>query len=163
MKTGVSIAVSKSSVFKPQTLDDLCGKKVGSIKGAAWVAELNRLSTTTCSSKGGIDSREFPSAPETTQALLSGGVDVQIEDSAVLQEASIKTKGRIVITSTAQLFPVVVGLGFNLQSKELVSIMEKALQKLRENGEYSKLLSKYNVAAPTAAEFAAAIVPKNPQ
>lgn len=57
---------------------------------------------------------------------------------------------------------MVVGLGFNQQNKELVSVMEKALQKLRDSGEYQKLLTKYNVAAPTAAEFKAAIAPKAP-
>lgn len=103
MKTGVSIAVTKASSFKPQVLEDLCGKKVASIKGAAWIADLKRLSETMCQSKGGIDSREFPSSPEATQALLSGGVDVQIEDSAVLQDAALKTGGRVVVTSTSQL------------------------------------------------------------
>lgn len=162
MKTGVSIAVNKASTFKPQVLEDLCGKKVASIKGAAWLADLKKLSETLCASKGGIDSREFPSSPEATQALLSSGVDVQIEDSAVLQDAALKTGGRVVVTSTQQLYPVVVGLGFNSQNKDLVSVMEKALQKLRDSGEYQKLLGKYNVAAPTAADFKAAITPKAP-
>lgn len=160
MKTGVSIAVKKGSAFMPVTPDQLCGKKVGNIKGAAWLAELKKLSETTCAGKGGIDAREYPTSPEATQALLSGGVDAQMEDSAVLRNAVDKTGGRLVISSKTQLYPVIVGLGFNQQNTELVKVVENALDSLRKDGQYQSLLSKYNVSAPTADEFKAAITPK---
>ncbi|MBI3899584.1 MAG: ABC transporter substrate-binding protein [Gammaproteobacteria bacterium] len=159
MKTGVSIAVAKTSSFKPAEPEQLCGKKVASIKGAAWIADLKKLSGTTCVGKGAIDVREFPTSPEATQALISGGVDVQLEDSAVLQDASRKTGGRVVISSNRNLYPVVVGLGLNQQNKELVESLQAALEKLRASGDYQKLLTKYNVSAPTAHEFQAAIAP----
>lgn len=159
MKTGVSIAVAKGSSFKPVEPEQLCGKKVASIKGAAWLANLKKLSETVCAGKGGIDSREFPTSPEATQALIAGGVDAQIEDSAVLQDATVKTSGRVVITSTQPLYPVVVGLALNPQNKVLVETLQAALVKARANGEYQKLLTKYNVAAPTDQEFKAAITP----
>jgi polar amino acid transport system substrate-binding protein len=157
MKTGVSIAVSKVSNFKPTEPEQLCGKKVASIKGAAWIANLKKVSETTCAGKGAIDVREFPTSPEATQAVMSGGVDAQMEDSAVLQDASRKTNGRVVITSTQNLYPVVVGLGVNPQNKELADVLQKALDKIRASGDYQKLLAKYNVAAPTAEDFKAAI------
>jgi polar amino acid transport system substrate-binding protein len=159
MKTGVSIAVAKSSNFKPSTPEQLCGKKVGSIKGAAWIANLKKLSETGCGDKGPIDSREFPTSPEATQAVISGGVDAQMEDSAVLYTASRKTGGRVVLSSHGNLYPVVVGLAFNQQNKELVDVLNAALDKLRESGAYLKLLNKYYVTAPSAAEFKAAITP----
>lgn len=160
MKTGVSIAVKKDGGFMPGTPEQLCGKKVGNIKGAAWLADLKKLSETTCAGKGGIDAREYPTSPEATQALLSGGVDAQMEDSAVLRNAVDKTGGRLVISNQAQLYPVIVGLGFNQQNGELVKVVENALESLRKNGQYQKLLNKYNVSAPTTAEFKAAITPK---
>ena len=159
MKTGVSIAVTKAASFKPTEPEQLCGKKVGSIKGAAWIANLKKVSQTVCAGKGDIDVREFPTSPETTQALLAGGVDAQLEDSAVLQDTARKTGGRVVISSQRNLYPVVVGLGLNQQNKELVDALQAALGKLRATGEYQKLLTKYNVAAPTAEEFKAAITP----
>ena len=159
MKTGVSIAVAKSSSFKPTEAEQLCGKKVSSIKGAAWIANLKKVSETTCAGKGAIDVREFPTSPEATQALIAGGVDVQMEDSAVLKDAASKTGGRIVISSQRNLYPVVVGLGLNPQNKDLYEALQTALEKIRANGDYQKLLTKYNVAAPTADEFKAAITP----
>jgi len=84
---------------------------------------------------------------------------VQLEDSAVLKDASSKTGGRIVISSQRNLYPVVVGLGLNPQNKDLHEALQTALEKIRANGDYQKLLTKYNVAAPTADEFKAAITP----
>lgn len=159
MKTGVSIAVGKASSFKPAEPEQLCGKKVASIKGAAWIADLKKVSQTTCAGKGAIDVREFPTSPEATQALMAGGVDAQLEDSAVLQDAVRKTGGRVAISSNRNLYPVVVGLGVNQQNKELVEALQTAMTKLRASGEYHNLLSKYGVAAPTADEFKAAITP----
>ncbi|MBI3899581.1 MAG: ABC transporter substrate-binding protein [Gammaproteobacteria bacterium] len=158
MKTGVSIAVSKTSSFKPVEPEELCGKKVASIKGAAWIADLKKLSETGCVGRGTIDVREFPTSPEATQAVMSGGVDVQLEDSAVLWDAVRKTNGRVVISSNRNLYPVVVGLGLNKQNKELLDTLQTALNKFRASGGYQKLLKKYNVSAPAAYEFEVAVM-----
>ena len=67
------------------------------------------------------------------------------------------------ITSVApalwSIAPVVVGLALNPQNKVLVETLQAALVKARASGEYQKLLTKYNVAAPTDQEFKAAITP----
>lgn len=159
MKTGVSIAVRKDAAFRPSSPEQLCGKKVASIKGAAWIANLEKLSKTSCGTKGSIDVREFPTSPEATQAVMSGGVDAQMEDSAVLSASARQTSGRIEISSRENLYPVIVGLAVQPGNKELVALINNALDKLRESGAYQKLLNKYAVSAPTAAEFKAAITP----
>jgi polar amino acid transport system substrate-binding protein len=157
MKTGVSIAVAKAGTFKPAEPEQLCGSKVSSIKGAAWIAQLKKLSETLCANRGVIDVREFPTSVEATQALAAGAVDSQLEDSVVLHDAVRKSGGRLVISSTRNLYPVVVGLGLNRQNKALKFLLQDALAQLRANGEYDKLLSKYNVSAPTDIEFMAAL------
>jgi polar amino acid transport system substrate-binding protein len=159
MKTGVSIAVRKAGAERPSLPEHLCGKKVGSIKGAAWIANLKKVSETSCGAKGPIDVREFPTSPEATQALLAAGVDAQVEDSAVLYSAARLTNGRVVISSTENLYPVVVGLALNPQNRELAELLQSALDKARSSGAYLKLLNKYYVSAPSAAEFKAAITP----
>ena len=159
MKTGVSIAVARAASERPTSPAQLCGKKVSSIKGAGWIANLKKVSETECAGKGPIDVREFPTSPEATQAVISGGVDAQMEDSSVLYAAARKTGGKIVISSYGNLYPVIVGLALNQQNKELADILQAALEKLRENGAYLKLLNKYYVGAPTAAEFRAAMTP----
>lgn len=156
MKTGVSIAVATSSGLSFQNPEDLCGYKVGSIKGGAWIEELGKLADGPCKGKS-VDSREYPTSPEVTQALLSGGVDAQMEDSAVLQDAVAKLGGRLKVTSTSNLYPVVVGLGVRKGNAALAEMLRKALAELEANGFYGDLLKKYNVSKPTDAEFKAAV------
>jgi polar amino acid transport system substrate-binding protein len=156
MKTGVSIAVASSSDMSFSTPEDLCGHTVGSIKGAAWLEEFDKLNESTCADSP-IDSREFPSSPEVTQALLSGGVDAQVEDSAVLGSAVITLKGRLTISSTEQFYPVIVGMGVKKGNDELADLLRTTLAELEVDGTYPALLKKYNVDMPTEAEFRAAV------
>ncbi len=156
MKTGVSIAVKTSSNNNFVLPQDLCGHTVGSIKGGAWIDALDIISKKQCHGKA-IDSREFPSSPEVTQALLSGGVDAQMEDSAVLQAAAAKLHGKIRISSQSNLYPVVVGYGVRKGNIELVTLLKNTLKKLEKDGTYYKLLAKYNVSQPSEAEFEAAL------
>jgi len=155
MKSGVSIAVLKGSGFAFQTLEDLCGHSFGSVKGSAWLQRVDEINRTTCADRK-IDAREFPTAPEAAQALLSGGIDAQVEDSAVLAEAVRKLNGRIIITNREQLYPVIVALGLKKGNTELADILTRAMSAIKANGEYQALLAKYNVAAPTEDEFRAA-------
>ncbi|MGE4421531.1 MAG: ABC transporter substrate-binding protein [Pseudodesulfovibrio sp.] len=156
MKTGVSIAVATASGLSFAAPESLCGRKVGSIKGGAWIEKLNELAGGVCKDNP-VDSREFPTSPEVTQALLSGGVDAQMEDSAVLQSAVAKLNGRLQVTSTENLYPVVVGFGVRKGNAELADILRKALKELEADGTYPALLKKYNVSKPTEAEFKAAV------
>ncbi len=156
MKTGVSIAVATDSGKSYSTPADLCGSTVASIKGAAWLEKFAVLNEGTC--KGNpIDSREFPTSPEATQALLSGAVDAQMEDSAVLGAAVGKLNGRLTISSTEQFYPVIVGLGVRKGNEALVKRIRAALEALEADGTYLSLLAKYNVAKPTEQEFRAAL------
>ena len=161
MRTGVSIAVASTSGLSFKRPEDLCGHKVGSIKGAAWIEKLNALATGPC--KGNpIDSREFPTSPEATQALLSGGVDAQMEDSAVLANAVEKLHGRGKVSSGENFYPVIVGLGLRKGNTELNAQLRKGLRTLQTNGFYDELLKKYNVSRPTMTEYQSAIgAPQN--
>jgi polar amino acid transport system substrate-binding protein len=163
MKTGVSIAVNAHSTDRPITPEDLCGKRVSVIKAAAWIAGLAQVSRDVCAKRGvaGIDVREFPTSPEATQALISGNVDAQTEDSAVLKTAVTQTGGRVVISSVGNLYPVVVGLGLNKRSTTLEQMLTDALAKIKADGQYDALLRKYNVSAPTEADFKAAVAASN--
>lgn len=156
MKTGVSIAVATNRGLSFKKPEELCGYKVGSIKGGAWIEKLNALNQDVCKGKP-IDSREFPSSPEATQALLSGGVDAQMEDSAVLQETVGKLRGKLKISTTENFYPIVVGFGIKKGNDALVQVIRQSLMELEANGVYEALLKKYNLSKPTEAEFKAAI------
>ncbi|MFK3708610.1 ABC transporter substrate-binding protein [Klebsiella sp. NPDC088457] len=158
LKTGGSLMTLKGSDFKPQTQKDLCGKKVASLKGAAWVPALNKLSTGYCSENklGLITVQEYASSPLAAQALLSHAADVQFDDAAVSQMLVTQTKGRLQITSKTILDPVIIGLGVAKENHQLLTALTDALEEQKKNGSYQALLKKYNLQEPSADEIAAA-------
>ncbi|SAL48031.1 extracellular solute-binding protein [Caballeronia udeis] len=158
-KTGGSLLALTGSGFKPATPEALCGKRVSSIKGASWIPKLAKVSQDSCASKGlaPIDVREFETSPQASQALLAHAVDAQFEDSAVAKMTVDKMSGRLAITSTTPLFPVVVGLGVAKSDPALLAAVKGALDTMKHDGEYAALLKRYNVAEPTGAEIAQAL------
>ena len=159
LKTGSSLMVLSAGDFKPQRPEDLCGKRVGSIKGASWVPKLNQVSADYCvaSGKPAIQSREFPPSPEAAQALLAQAVDVQMEDAAVAKITVEKLHGKTVISSNELIYPVVVGLAVRKDNPELLKELTGALSQIKQDGSYGKLLARYNLAEPSAADVSAAL------
>ncbi len=150
LQTGGVLVVRGDDTFRPQTLEELCGKKISSMKGAAWIPKLNTLSESYCAPKGlkPIEVKEFPSAPEAAQALLSKGVDVQYEDAAVAKMVIDALGGRLAISSKQMIDPVLIGLAFNKDNPQLKQQAIKAFQELKDSGQYEQLLQKYNLAYP---------------
>ncbi|WP_175691297.1 ABC transporter substrate-binding protein [Burkholderia anthina] len=159
LKTGASLLVAKGSAFLPKTPQDLCGKRVGSIKGASWTPKLRTVSQDTCKAagRGEISILEFPTSPEATSALMSKAVDVQIEDAAVAQGIPKQTNGRVEISSTTLLYPIVIGLGVTKGDSGLQSALEGALNDAKRSGEYDSLVKKYGLQEPTPADVASAL------
>ncbi len=159
LKTGAALLVAKGSAFLPKTPQDLCGKRVGSIKGASWTPKLRTVSQDTCKAagRGEIAILEFPTSPEATSALMSKAVDVQIEDAAVAQGIPKQTNGRVEISSTTLLYPIVIGLGVAKGDSGLQSALESALNDAKRSGEYGGLVKKYGLQEPTPADVAGAL------
>ncbi|MFJ7792526.1 ABC transporter substrate-binding protein [Pseudomonas sp. NPDC096950] len=159
LKTGSSLMVLTASEFRPQRPEDLCGKRVGSIKGASWVPKLNKVSADYClaSGKPAIESREFPTSPEAAQALLAKAVDVQMEDPAVAKITVQKLQGKTVISSNELIYPVVIGLAVRKGNQALLSELTTALGEIKQNGSYGELLARYNLDEPNAEEVNAAL------
>ncbi|WP_416412482.1 ABC transporter substrate-binding protein [Pantoea sp. App145] len=159
MKTGGSLLVTASSSFAPEKPEDLCGKRVASIKGGAWIARLNKVSTDYCQPKGlcAISVREFPTSPEATQALLSSAVDVQYEDAAVAKATVEKTGQRLKISSHQMIYPVVVGLAVNKDNPQLLNELKTSFAQKVSDGSYRALLQKYNLQMPDADEITKAL------
>jgi ABC-type amino acid transport substrate-binding protein len=145
--TGNSIVVKASGGYRPAVVTDLCGKSVAVIKGGQIVEKLRGEASTQCKAKGGtaVDVREFGTDPEGTQALLSGQVDAQVTDGAVAKAAADKTGGRLTISSQDLIYPVQSGLAVKRGDTALKKTLTAALDKLKTNGTYAKLLKKYNL------------------
>ncbi|KWF37792.1 ABC transporter substrate-binding protein [Burkholderia pseudomultivorans] len=159
LKTGASLLVAKGSAYRPKTPQDLCGKRVGTIKGASWTPKLRAVSDDACKAagRGEIAILEFPTSPEATSALMSKAVDVQIEDAAVAQGIPKQTNGRIELSSTALLYPIVIGLGVTKGDGGLQHALEGALDDAKRSGEYGSLVKKYGLQEPTPADVATAL------
>lgn len=155
-KTGGSLMVRSDDTFTPKTPEELCGKRVANLKGAAWVPELQKVSAQMCGSNP-IDVREFATSAEAAQALLARGADVVFDDAGVAKAAVLASGERLKITSTEILFPVVIGLAVKKGNDELLSRLKEVFEPLKTSEEYKAILVKYNLALPTDAEFAAAL------
>ncbi|MBK0057218.1 ABC transporter substrate-binding protein [Pseudomonas sp. S44] len=164
LKSGASLMVRADDSFRPQAPQDLCGKRIGSIKGGSWIPKLMALSKSHCEANGQapIDSREFPTSPEAAQALLAKAVDVQFEDAAVAAITADKLKGRVVISSHELIYPVVIGLAVRKGNDALLAELRQGLEAMKHSGEYQTLLSRYNLGEPSPAEVAQALG-QNPQ
>lgn len=159
LKTGASLLVLKGSAYQPKTPQDLCGKRVGSIKGASWTPKLRAVSQDYCKAngRGEITILEFPTSPEATSALMARAFDVQIEDAAVAQGIPKQTNGRVETSSTSLLYPIVIGLGVTKGDTGLLAALEAALRDAKSSGEYGGLVKKYGLQAPSVADVNAAL------
>lgn len=159
MQTGDSLLVLSDGDFKPKTPQDLCGKKVSSIKGASWIPKLDKVSQDYCipNGKPAIENLEFPTAPEATQALLSHAVDVQFADALIAKNTVEKAGDRLEITSDSLIFPIPVGLGLHKGNTELKEALESAIEAMKKSGEYQRWLDKYNLEPANEEQVKAAL------
>ncbi|MFJ3484730.1 ABC transporter substrate-binding protein [Pseudomonas sp. NPDC090202] len=150
-KTGAAIMVLKDSPVKPKVPEDLCGLKIGLEKGTTWVAQFNKLSAETCvpGGKGAISVSEFPSAPEVTQALLSGNVQAQVEIDGAAGMIAERTKGRVVVSTEHSIYQQTLGIYVKKGNDELYQALLKAFDETKKSGEYAALLKKYNLEEPS--------------
>ncbi|MNF50318.1 Cystine-binding periplasmic protein precursor [compost metagenome] len=159
LKSGSSLMVRAGDAFSPLRPEELCGKRVASLKGGSWIPRLVALSTDYClaSGKPAIQSLEFPTSPEAAQALLAKAADVLFENAAVAKITADKLQGRIVISSKELIFPVVVGLAVRKGNEALLQELREGFSKMKQDGEYQALLARYNHAEPTEADVAHAL------
>ena len=148
--TGAAIMVLKDSPLKPKVPEDLCGLKIGLEKGTTWVTQFNKLSAEYCvpKGKGPVAVSEFPSAPEVTQALLSGNVQAQVEIDGAAGMIAERTKGRVVVSTEHSIYQQTLGIYVKKGNDELYQALLKAFDETKKSGEYAALLKKYNLEAP---------------
>jgi polar amino acid transport system substrate-binding protein len=158
MTAGVSIVVAKTASASPARPEDLCGMRVSSIQGAAWIPKLNSVSAQACraANKQDIQVVEFPTSAEAAQALLAGAAQAQMEDAAVAAE-EVQKSDRLRLSSKELIYPVVVGYAIKKGNASLLEGLQSALQALKKSGQYQKILQQYNVQEPTAEQIKAAL------
>lgn len=155
LKSGVSILAVKGNDYQPKTPEDFCGHKIGSMAGTAWLKKIQTLSVEYCEANGlePIAISEYPTDPQTTQAMLSRAVEAQITDAAVARGVVDKLGNRIVISSDTIIYAVLNGFGVKKGNDEVKQALIEGLEKYSKTPEYTALLKKYNFQAPTAADL----------
>jgi len=161
LKSGESILAVKGSDYQPEVPEDFCGHTVGSMAGTSWLKQLQTLSVDYCEAEGlePITIREYPTDPQTTQAMLSNAVEAQITDAAVARGVIDKVGNRVVISSNTLIYPVLNGYGVKKGNDEVKNALIEGLEKFSKTPEYDALLKKYNFQAPTAEDLEA-LMPK---
>lgn len=146
-QTGAAILAAASGTVQPRTMTDLCGLRVAVEQGASWAPTLRKVSDGYCKAKGKaeIGIQEFPSAPEALQALLSNNVQAQMEIAVAAHMLAGKSSGRVVVTSTELIEPQTLGIYVRKDDPTLYDALNKALDQLKQNGEYGRILKKYNL------------------
>lgn len=153
MTTEALIALAGSD-YQPKTRDDLCGKTISSQKGSMFPQQLHQMSAESCVAKGKapITVREFDTSPESVQALLAQAVDAHYDDASVAKTTVDKLKGRILISSTESFFPVLGGIAIPKGNTEMLEKVKSGLDAMKKSGEYDKLITQYNLQAPSEEE-----------
>lgn len=162
LKSGESILSVKGSDFQPKLPEDFCGHTVGSMAGTSWLKQIQKVSVEYCEANDmePIKIREYPTDPQTTQAMLSGAVEAQITDGAVARGVIDKLGNRVVITSDTLIYPVLNGFGIKKGNDEVKTALIEAIDTYSKTAEYKALLEKYKFQAPTAEDIEA-LMPKS--
>lgn len=155
LKSGESILSVKGSEYQPKLPEEFCGHTIGSMAGTAWLKQLQTLSVEYCEANklSPIKIREYPTDPETTQAMLSRAVEAQITDAAVARGVIDKLGNRVTISSETLIYPVLNGFGIKKGNDAVKQALIEGIEKFSKTPEYEALLKKYNFQAPTAEDI----------
>ncbi|WKX25434.1 ABC transporter substrate-binding protein [Tatumella ptyseos] len=155
LKTGQQILSLSNSHYQPKAPDEFCGHKIGSMAGSSFLQHLQQFSENQCVKQGkpAIKISEFPTDPQTTQALLSHAIDAQITDVAVAQAAVSKLPGKVKVSSTQLLYPVLMGIGVRKDAPDVKAAITKGLAQFRQTAEYHQLFERYHFTAPSEQEI----------
>lgn len=148
-KVGNAFIVRTGESFAPKDVKELCGKTVSIIKGSAAIPKLDQLSKEYCAvnHKNSITIREFDTSPEALQSLLAKSSDVQFDDTDVAKSFVAKVNGKVMISSTEPLYPQILGIAVRKDDPATLASLTKALETIKGNQEYQKLLDKYGIKA----------------
>ncbi|GAA3858057.1 ABC transporter substrate-binding protein [Streptomyces lacrimifluminis] len=144
---GTSILVQKGNPKGIKSLDDLCGKVVALQKGTTSEG-IAKTQSAKCKTDGkkAIDLQTFDTDPEALLRLKQGASVADLNDFPVAAY-NAKTSGGgndfEVIGDQIEAGPY--GIGVSKDNAELRDALQAAMAAIIKNGEYAKILEKWNV------------------
>jgi polar amino acid transport system substrate-binding protein len=142
---GTSILVKKGNPQAIQSLDDLCGKTVALQKGTTQ-EEVAKAQQAKCGDQK-LTLRTFDRDTEALLQVKSGAAVADMNDFPVAAyNAQTSGGGNDFEVVGEQIDAGPYGIGLRKEDAELRTALQAALKKVVENGEYDKVLAKWNVA-----------------
>ncbi|MBK0422746.1 ABC transporter substrate-binding protein [Leucobacter sp. CSA2] len=138
---GGSIMVKKGNPEGIKDIADLCGKAVVAGKGSSNLAILQKYSDEKCDTPMKVSESE--DAPTGLLQLDTGRAVGTMVDYPVAKLMASKAGKYEVLEKQYEAGPW--GIAIDKKNSELTQAVKKALQELIDNGEYQKLLEKYDV------------------
>ncbi|MFJ9901605.1 ABC transporter substrate-binding protein [Streptomyces sp. NPDC101152] len=144
---GTSILVQKGNPKGIKSLDDLCGKVVALQQGTTseGIAK-DQSKKCTQSGKKAITLQTFDTDPEALLRLKQGASVADLNDFPVAAyNAKTSGGGKDFEVTGSQIEAGPYGIGISKQSSQLRDALQAAVNAIIKNGEYQKILQKWNV------------------
>lgn len=145
---GTSILVQKGNPKGIKSLDDLCGKVVALQQGTTseGIAKAQSKKCTTDGKKA-ITLQTFDTDPEALLRLKQGASVADLNDFPVAAyNAKTSGGGKDFEVVGDQIEAGPYGIGISKESAQLRDALQAALDAIIKNGEYTKIMEKWNVA-----------------
>lgn len=148
IKRNSTLLVPQGNPKHVQSLDDFCNGslKIAIVNSSSQAPFIEKQSAA-CKDKGksAINVAYFDNSNAGVLALSSGRADAMLLDT-LSGRYSAKATGNLEQTGPSYIAGY-YGWGVNAPNQELAKAAQAALQKLLENGEYAKILAKYDAAS----------------
>jgi polar amino acid transport system substrate-binding protein len=150
-QAGVSIVVAKGNPENIQSSQDLCGKKVGAENGTTeqdmlTKADVDDSVVKICQDAGkpAPDFSGYPSQSDVNVALASGRLDAYMADTPVAEYA-VKITGDKFEKVGEDVGVAPYGIALPKKPAELTTAVQRAVQKLMDDGDYAKILDNWGL------------------
>lgn len=151
LEAGVSIVVAKGNPENINSLADLCGKKVGAENGTTeqdmlTKADVDDSVVKICSDAGkpAVQASGYPTQTDVNVALASDRLDAYLADTPVAEYA-VKVTGDKFEKVGKDVGVAPYGIAIPKNPAELTTAVQKALQKLMDDGDYTKILDNWGL------------------
>ena len=153
---GSSFYVEKGKNTDIASLDDLCGKKVAVEKGTTQLDDATaQKKTCTDAGKAAPDVLTFQDQGAANVALSSGRADVSMADSPVAAYAVKQSNGKFELVGKSYGdAPYGIAIPKGADYKGLPEAIQAALEKLKADGTYDKIMNTWGVEAGAVKTFA---------
>ncbi|MGW3627779.1 ABC transporter substrate-binding protein [Streptomyces sp. NPDC000880] len=145
--SGVSLLVKKGNPDKIQSLDDLCGKKVAVQRGTIYEDTFKtQAAKCTKDGKGALSIEAFDTDAEAQTRVKSGGAVADLNDYPVAAHiAKTAGGGNDFEVAGDQTAAGPFGIAVDKDNAQLRDALKDALNAIIKNGEYAKVLEKWDV------------------